>query len=149
MSNKSPECPDTTNPENLGVEDLRMESSDVTSYPTTWNTTSDDCLDMTEPKVAIVLNAHVETEDEMDFDKTEVFVLFRKKDYRFQISVGIASNIQWLAVRVFYTAGGLNLVQISALLVKWRDHTHSIQNTSLKSASNIHVNANCIIMISV
>lgn len=56
-----------------------MASSPKASHLTQRQTTLDDPLDVPEPAAATVLPADVQNAEELDYDKTGVVALFKKK----------------------------------------------------------------------
>lgn len=76
----------------------------------------------------------------MDFDEVYVISLFKRKNYRVHMYLGIISNIFPLAVSVFYTATGPNMVFAFLLPLKLQEDVRPLHKVSLKlvSASPVH-----------
>lgn len=112
-----------------------MAFSHINSHTRNWDTISDDCVNVPEPAVATVLPSDVKNTEELDFDKTDVIALFKKKNSKVHIFVTITSSIPRPPTRVFHTGPGPNMVRTSFLTLKWRYCTWFIHKMSLKLAS--------------
>lgn len=78
---------------------------------------------------------------ELDFDETDVVALFKKKNFKAHMCVGITSNILRPIVGVSDTGIGPSLVRLSLLTVNSGDIIRLIHSISLKTFSNIPVDA--------
>lgn len=116
-SHRNPEWTAWTTPKNLGVEDQQMASSPITSYPTYCKTILDD-LDVPGPAVTTVAPDEKNV-GEMDSDKTDKIMLFKKNNYKFYMCVEIMSNILQSAFMVFNRGSGLNLFYSTFVSLKW------------------------------
>lgn len=107
-----------TNPKKLGFKDLTMASSPVTTYLVDRDATSDDHLLVPEPAAATLLPNIFKIAKESDLEEGSIIALFKKKNYKIQMCVGIISNISRLTLSIFDTGARPNLVCTCFLLFK-------------------------------
>lgn len=104
-------------------------------------------MDVTNLAHATILPADVGIAEELEFDKTNMITLLKKKNYIAHICVRKKSSISRPTFRFLNTGAGLNLVCTFFLPVRWCDHIHSILFMSFKSASSNAVNFRVKIML--
>lgn len=118
MSDGSPERTDWTSPKEPGAEDSGMVSSLVAKDLKSCNVILDDLLDVPECAVVTALRAAVKRAEELNFDKTNVFAIFKRENYKIQMCVRINSQILRLLVCEFKTNAAPNLVCTCLLPLK-------------------------------
>lgn len=95
----------------------------------------DDHLPIHEPAASTVLPADAKNAQELEVAETNVVAMFKNKNSKDHMVIGITSKMSKKKVSVFHIGVGLNLVCTSLLAVKWRDCIHRIHPISLQSAT--------------
>lgn len=98
-------------------------------------------MDISEFAVSIILFAGVKKAEKLDFDETNVVLVFNKMKFKDHMCVGMTAYILTLMVSVFDINVGPNLGCTSFLQQKLHFFIRPIQNMSLMSASDSIVQA--------
>lgn len=117
-----------------------MAALPIPLHPTQCNAISDDLPYLPKPAANHVSPPDVKKAEELDFDKTDLVPMFKKKSNKVHMGVGITKNTLGPTLSVSDIATGQNLVHTSFIPIKWSDCVLPAHKMSLKSTSNNPIN---------